>query len=383
MKKFWIFAFNLLYYGSFAFVVPFYVLYYQSLQLTGLEIGILMGATPLITLVSAPFFTNLADSRGWHSPIFAICILMSVIFLALLPFASSFMMLLLFISGLYIFFAPIVPLADSATMFMLGDEKEMYGRVRMGGTFGWATCATIAGAVVENFGMKVSFWTGAAVLLIAFLMSGQMNFQPTKRKVEENASIFDLLRQFIWLRFLLIAFLGGVALALSNNLFFTYLKEIGTPESMMGYALSIGTLMEIPALFFGNRLLDKLKPYGLLMIGLLLTGLRLLLFGFVSDIWPVLWIQPLGGLTFVVMWLGGVAYATENAPESLNATAQGLFSAMIFGVGAAVGGVLGGLLLGQMSVQTIYLYSGLVVFIAPILIAMFSRFIPELKVKNG
>lgn len=342
-----------------------------------------MGATPLVNLVSAPFFTNLADARGWHRPILAICILMSVVFLALLPFVSSFELILLVIIGLYIFFAPIVPLVDSATMFMLGDEKEMYGRVRLGGTFGWATCATIAGAVAENYGLKIAFWTGAIVLFFAFLMSGQLNFQSAKRKVEEKSSVFELLNNLLWLRFLLIALLGGVALAVSNNLFFTYLEEIGTPESMMGLALSVGTLMEIPALFYGNHLLAKLKPYGLLMIGLLLTGLRLLLFGFVSDINLVLLIQPLGGLTFVVMWMGGVAYANDHAPESLSSTAQGLFSAMIFGVGAAIGGVLGGLLLEQMSVQSIYLYIGLVVFIAPMLIASFSRLLPVEKLKNA
>jgi MFS family permease len=216
-----------------------------------------------------------------------------------------------------------------------------------------------------------------------FLVSWKMVFQPVKRKVEGQASVFDLLGDSIWIRFLLIAFLGGVTLAVSNNYFFLYLGEIGAPESMMGIALSIGTVMEVPALFFGNRLLARFTPYRLLLISLLLMGLRLLLFGFVSDVWLVLLIQPLGGLTFVVMWLGGVAYANDNAPESLSSTAQGLFSAMIFGVGSAVGGILGGLLLEQMPVQIIYLYVGLIVFIAPFLIVALWHFIPEEKLKNA
>jgi PPP family 3-phenylpropionic acid transporter len=383
MRKFWIFAFNVLYFGSFAFVVPFLVLHYQKLQFSGLEIGILMGATPLINLVSAPLFTNLADSRGWHRPILAICVLMAIILIAWFPLVTSFNWILLLIVVLYAFLAPIVPLIDSATMYMLGDEKEMYGRVRLGGTFGWAICASIAGAVVENYSLKLAFWSSAAMLTILFLVSWKMVFQPVKRKVEGQASVFDLLSDSIWIRFLLIAFLGGVTLAVSNNYFFLYLGEIGAPESMMGIALSIGTVMEVPALFFGNRLLAKFTPYRLLLISLLLMGLRLLLFGFVSDIWLVLLIQPLGGLTFVVMWLGGVAYANDNAPESLSSTAQGLFSAMIFGVGSAVGGILGGLLLEQMPVQIIYLYVGLIVFIAPFLIVALWRFVPGEKLKNA
>jgi len=56
-----------------------------------------------------------------------------------------------------IFISPVASLADSATMTMLGEERAMYGRVRLGGTIGFGLFAPIAGALVENYGLKIGF----------------------------------------------------------------------------------------------------------------------------------------------------------------------------------------------------------------------------------
>ncbi len=53
--------------------------------------------------------------------------------------------------------------------------------------------------------------------------------------------------------------------------------------------------------------------------------------------------QALHGLSFSALWVAGVSYAERRAPPGLGATAQGIFSAALYGV-AALGSVLGGLI---------------------------------------
>jgi MFS family permease len=77
------------------------------------------------------------------------------------------------------------------------------------------------------------------------------------------------------------------------------------------------------------------------------------------------------------MWLAGVAYADANAPVGLKSTAQGLFGAMIFGFGAAVGGFVGGLLLEYIGGRGVFFVFGVVILTGLALIEGLKRLFPE------
>ena len=165
----------------------------------------------------------------------------------------------------------------------------------------------------------------------------------------------------------------------ANNYLFPLMKELGAKESIMGIALSIGTIFEFPVLFFGNRLIRFFKPYGLFLVAMFFTGLRLVLFGVNTSPDLVLLIQLLNGLSFPAMWMAGVAYAHERAPAGFTTTAQGMFSAMVFGIGSAAGGFLGGPLLEILGGRGLFLAYGLIVFAILALGVLMGKLLPEEK----
>jgi PPP family 3-phenylpropionic acid transporter len=179
-----------------------------------------------------------------------------------------------------------------------------------------------------------------------------------------------------WILFLVVAFAGGAASATFNNYLYPYMKELGANESTMGLALTVGTISEIPILFFGNRLIKRLKSYGLLMLSIVVTGLRLLLFAASGTPSLVLFAQLLNGLTFPAMWVAGVSYADENAPAGMSATAQGIFSAMVMGFGTAVGGFIGGPLLASSGGRGLYFAFGAAVLIITAVVALAHKRLP-------
>jgi len=376
MRKTWPFTFYFLLFAGIASVSPFLVLYYQGLGFTGTQIGMLTGITPLITLFSAPLWTGLADATRRHRLIMSLALLVGVVVISVFPLLKAFVSILMIAILLNIFLAPVTSFADSATMFMLADEKEMYGRIRLGGTIGFGLAASIAGVLVQNHGLKLAFWGCAALLLLAFIISQKLVYGQFKADDPARGSVRTLLTNPRWLLFLTVAFTAGSALAATNNYFFPYMKELGANESTMGLALTIGTIAEIPVLFFGDRLIKRFKAYGLLMLTMVVTGIRLLLFAASGTPGLVLFIQLLNGLTFPAMWVAGVSYADEHAPAGMRTTAQGLFGAMVLGFGTAVGGFIGGPLLESLGGRGLYLVFGVVVLAIMAIVTLIQRRLP-------
>jgi PPP family 3-phenylpropionic acid transporter len=157
------------------------------------------------------------------------------------------------------------------------------------------------------------------------------------------------------------------------------MAELGADESMMGLALTISTLTEMPIFFLGHRLVRRFGSYGLLTLTLAMFGLRGLLYAAVSTPFMVLLVQAFGGMIFPAMWTAGVSYADEHAPEGLKASAQGLFGAMSFGVGSAVSGFIAGPLLQSIGGRGMFLVLGIVILVGLVIAEALRRFFPEKK----
>lgn len=366
MKKFWPFSFFFIFFASIASYSPYLVLYYQSLSFTGPQIGFLTGVPPLIILFTVPFWTKLADRTNQHKLIMASSLLIAAFCLVVLPFSSAFIVVLGIALLFNVFATPILSFANSATMFMLKEKSDLYGRIRLGGTIGFGVAAMVVGVFVENSSLKAAFLIAAGLLFVGFFISLMLKHEKndTYQVKKKNQNIRDdFLKNPHWLLFLIIAFAGGVSFNISNSYFFPYMKEIGANESSMGLALTIGTIAEIPVLLFANRLMKRFNSFRLLIFSTMFTGLRLILFALVSVPAVVMIIQTLNGFTFPLLSVAGVSYADQNAPEGMRATAQGLFNAAMMGIGAAVGGFVGGLLLDNMGARGLYLIMGVAILL--------------------
>jgi PPP family 3-phenylpropionic acid transporter len=364
-------------YAGLAFATPFLVLYFQGLGFSGAEIGLLAGVAPLITFCGAPFWTGLADATRRHRLILTVSMAVGVAGYVLYPFLRAFAAVFLVSLVLNFFFAPVSSFSDNATMFMLGEKKDFYGRIRLGGTVGYALAAPVAGVLVGRYGLRAGFWSAAAAYFVGLLLSRGFIHAPSQDSPPALSGLRTLLSNPHWILFLIVSLASGLALAGANNYFFPYMKELGAATSIMGIALTIGTITEVPVLFFGHHLLRIFKPYGLFMLAAVVTAVRILLFAANTSPGWALVIQLLNGFTFPMMWLAGVAWANANAPQGMTATAQGLFGAMTFGIGMAVGGFLGGPLLESVGGRGLYLVFGIIALSTVMIAAVAERSLPK------
>ncbi|MDQ3003836.1 MAG: MFS transporter [Chloroflexota bacterium] len=377
MKKIWPFSFYFLYFAAFVSLLPYFVLFYQSLGFNGAQIGLLTGVPPLITLVAGPFLTGLADSTQRHRLIMGLGIAVSIGAMLIMPSMKAFVIVFILIIIFNIFISPVSPLADSATLSMLGEERAMYGRIRLGGTIGWGLVAPIAGTLVENYSLRIAFLLFSAIMFINFFISQKFSFGKKEKQAASNGGIRTLLANRRWVFFLLISFLGGVGAFSVASYLFPYMAELGANEGQMGIALTIATLTEVPVFFFGDRLVRRFGSYGLFMIALVLIGIRSLFYAVVDSTFQVFILQVFSGMMFPALWLAGVSYADENAPAGLKSTAQGLFGAVLFGLGSAVSGFVGGLLLENIGGRGMFLVLGIAILVGLALIEGVKRLLPK------
>lgn len=373
MKRTFPFLFYLLFFGALSFYVPFVVLYYQGLGFNGAEIGMLTGIAPLISMLAAPVWTGVADARQQHKLIMSLTVLSAALIASLFPWMKTLLPVLLLVIMFALFFAPIVSLADSATMNMLAEKKEMYGRVRLGGTIGFGAISPVAGLLVQSFGIRLAFWGYAVVMFLAFIISQKFSFGRNTPAISLREDMRRMLFNRRWVFFMCLAFVGGIAFATINNYLFPYMAEMGASKTTMGIALTISSIGELPVLFFAHHLLRRFKAYGLFILGIAITGLRLLLYAAFNFPAGILIFQLLNGMTFPMIWVAGVSYADESSPPEMKATAQGVFGAAMVGIGAAVGAMAGGLLVGSIGSRLMYLAMGIFTLVSLAVLTLMDR----------
>jgi PPP family 3-phenylpropionic acid transporter len=373
MKRTWPFVFYLIYFAAAVFIQPNLVLYLQTLHFSGLQIGILASLVPLVIMVGAPLWTSLADANNQHRLIMSVTILVTVLTASFFPFVNRFGSIIPLIILYALVAAPIIPFADSATMAMLAENKEMYGRVRLGGTIGWGAVALLAGPIIGAYGIRWAFWGYAAIMIFTLLISQKFSYAKKPHYESLVGDLRGVLSDKRWALFLTLAFVAGIAFTIVNSFLFPYMEELKINSTTKYIAITISTISELPILFFANHLLKRFTAYGLLLLAVAVTALRLVLYAAFSSQNGILAFQFLNGMTFPIFLVAGVAYANEISPEGMKSTAQGLFGAMVSGFGAAVGGLAGGLLLEGIGGQSLFFYTGLFVVASVLVIWLVEK----------
>lgn len=176
MRMPWPFGLHFLVFAGHALVGPFFVVYYQNLGFSGTQIGL----TPLITLIGAPLWTRLADRTLKHRWINGLALVVGVAALSAFPLLRAFVPILALAVLLSVFMSCVMPFTDGAAMHMLGERKELYGRLRLGGTIGCGLAAAITGALVQAHGLEFTFRICAGLFLLALFVSRRLVYAPSR-----------------------------------------------------------------------------------------------------------------------------------------------------------------------------------------------------------
>lgn len=334
-------AFYFFFFAAMVALYPYLAVYYQSIGLSGAQMGVLMGLPPLVSLLSSPIWGALGDATRRHHQLLIFSILCAILAALVIPQITVFAWLLPVVAIYAFVSSPITALVDNSVIEALGERKDQYGKQRMWGAAGWGLAAPLMSKIIGVGGLRWSFYLYALVMAICLLVVLGMKINTSRADSGASSGIRDFI-SMRWVVFLGITLAGGMCMALVNGYLFLHLGELGASDTLMGFSLTVSTLSEFPFWFFSGYFLRRFKASKMLFFALLLQAVRTILYSYMGMPWQVLPLQLLQGPTFSLMWAAGVYYAKEIAPPGRSATAQGLFSGIIYGLGGAFGALMGG-----------------------------------------
>ncbi len=335
-------AFYLVYFAALGCTFPYLNLYYQSIGLSGLQIGVLTAIPPLLAPLVSVVWGLLSDTFPGRRSLLWAATAGTIVPLMLLSTSRSLALLIALTVVFALFSGPIAPLADSTALEVVSAGKRSYGQLRLFGSLGFVASSWALGLVIERSSLKALFWGYGAFALLGLLVALRL---PARRRTWSGRGMPGLrllLGDRRLMVFLTSVFFLSSAIAASENFFALYLKGIGGGPGVVGLAAAVSALSEVPVMLVSGALMRRVGARGLYLVGSAVYLLRFILYSVITSPQVVVYVQALHGLSYATYFVGGVVYTNQRAPEGLSATAQALFSGTAYGVGMVAGALAGG-----------------------------------------
>jgi MFS family permease len=351
--------------------------YLPSLNFTPVEQAWILNAFPIAAIVGMFFSNQYADRHFAAEKFLAFSHLIGGVAILLLAFTHSFwpFCALMFVHCLL--YVPTLSIANSVAFAHMKDPQKEFGLVRVGGSIGWILAAwpftfilvdwdKVHAANAQGLAhwleavlssglsgpalQEATRWTYivagiASLVLAAFCL--MLPHTPPK-KVESGADRFAWLEAFkllkhpfvlvLWLvtfvdSFVLYSYFNWTGMFLGTG---TAAGGVGIPGNWIMPVMSLGQIAEMLTMLILGATLKRLGWRWTMVIGILGHTARFGVYAFFPNAPSVIVVQLLHGVCYAFFFATVYIFVDEYFPKDVRASAQGLFNAVILGIGALV-----------------------------------------------
>jgi MFS transporter, PPP family, 3-phenylpropionic acid transporter len=337
---------------------PYIAVYYASIDLSVESIGLLFALQAAVSLAAAPLWGAFVDHLGTVRGSLLVAAVGTALGGTLLALAPSPPVIIVAVIALAVSGSGIIPMLDSRTVDMLGADRDRYGRARAWGSAAFIVVAISVGALIDRVGPRGLFLVYVPGMILTgiagwALLAGESRAGRRLLRVT-RAEVLSLVRR----RHLALLLAGSILLwtsvAAFNTFFSIHLLSLGAPAEVVGFAWALGALAEVPLMFTFHRIVARVGPERLIVVGVVAWVLRAAGFALAPTVPLTLAVAPLGGVGYAFFYVGTVTFVSRNAPARLQATAQGIFSGTAFSVGTILGSTVGGQLAGLLGLRGLF-----------------------------
>lgn len=374
---------------SWAFA-SYQTVYLQEQKFSASQIGLLNSIAFCFSIVSISFWSTVSDKSGSIKKVLFTVLLFGGGLFALVPLIPAKLSIspILFIGILPVlnfFRGSMTTLQENIQVRNCNELGLNYGASRSLGSLAF-TIGSLIATWLLNGRMSVAFTFPLAfillipvLVLIFFVREPRSVVHNPKDKGRHKTELKQLFKNRSYIYFLLFAFLFYLAYNGSAGFVAYYMKSIGVDSRLYGLILAYRAFLEIPLLFFMNRLRRKFSLEQLLGAGVVLILMESILFSTMAN--------SLAGMLFSTTFYGlgnglfigsSLNYLYHLAPQGLKASAHAFFSVASSAAGI-IGSMGGGIIFDRIGAKPFYLVVFGIYLLAVVIFALTSKLHPAPK----
>jgi MFS transporter, PPP family, 3-phenylpropionic acid transporter len=360
--------------------LPIFADYLGGKGFTGFRLGFILSITPAMMFLVQPIYGYIADKVGYKKTLLIASALASVSFLGYIMHGGFFYMVGVTVL-MSLFFNTTQPVLDSLALQLTNkNSKFSYGSLRIAGAAGWSFMGIVTGYLIDNINTQVIFIIAAVAMGITFLFalglsSYANNVAEEKDDTPALKQIGTLLSNAQFLKFLVAVVFISIAATTIWNFYSSYMKEDnGATATIVGYGIALQGLCELPLFYFSAQIINFFGLKKTLLITLLATAVRMLLYSSIRNPQWALCIEVLHGVSWSLFWVVCVEFVNKLVKDEWKATGQSILYAAYFGIGAIGGNFWTSYLHdNKMTYSDMFLLNAGIILVTGVLVGMFIK----------
>lgn len=367
-------SFYFFFFGSLGALTPYWGLYLKSIGFGPEQIGQLMAILLATKIVSPNVWAWIADHSMRTLPLVRAAALLAFALFLVVYWVSAFWWIALVMLGFSFFWNAVLPQIETTTFNHLGAHEQLYGRVRLWGSFGFIMFVLVLGPVIDRYG-AVATLPATALALFGVWCTTLLIPEPVRAgKSESRISFPSLFKRPDVLALLFACLLMQASHAPFYAFFSIYLDEYGYSKEAIGALWAFGVICEIGVFYFMHRLHWRYSLASVLMFSFLTTAFRwFLVAAFVEHAAVIVFAQSLHAVTFGVYHATALQLIRQAFQGPFQHRGIALYGSISFGIGGAVGSFYSGYIWVAAGPAMTFILAAVVAIIAALLVFTIIR----------
>ncbi|XP_038112525.1 major facilitator superfamily domain-containing protein 6 [Culex quinquefasciatus] len=261
-------------------------------------------------------------------------------------------------------------ITDPIALTMIEQHGGDFGREKLYSSAGMAIFTPLTGLMIDYYSSgtgdtnyRPAFYTydvllGLSLISVVFLPVGHK--QPSESIMQH---LFKILRLPHVLMFIFFLFFLGAFWGFIESYLFVIMKEMGSPNYLLGLTYTVGTVASIPMMYLTGPITRWAGHVNLLVVAFMAHALRILGYSFIENPFWCFPIELNEAISCYFMWVVATTYCAVLAPNNLVATLIGVSGMVHFCLGKGVGSFVGGFLIAEHGTRLGFRYTGYIALV--------------------